>query len=122
MKYYLCQTEDGPQYFHLQADAKKIDPNFEVVEIDLSKQALMDRLNGLMRQANAAPTRDEGGPVSAPVTPPRPNRPPEVEASVQRSYDQIGFEEFIWDIPDTETHRLDILEKIIAERRREITT
>ena len=53
MKFYLCQTEAGPQLVHLQADAKKIDPNFETILIDLSKQAIMERLNDLMRQAHA---------------------------------------------------------------------
>jgi hypothetical protein len=120
MKFYLCQTEEGPQYVHLQADAKKLDPNFETVEIDLAKQAIMERLNDLMRQASNQPVEDTGGPVAAPVAPPRPNRPPEVEKRVERTHDQIGFEDFIWDIPDDEAYRLDKLEAIIKERRSEI--
>ncbi len=69
MKFYLCQTDVGPQYVHLQADAKKIDPNFETVEIDFAKQPMMDRLNDLMRRANGAPSA-EPGTVSRPAPPP----------------------------------------------------
>lgn len=119
MKFYLCQTEEGPQYVHLQADAKKIDPNFETVEIDLAKQAIMERLNDLMRRAHAQPV--EEGPVAQPAPPPSPTRTPEAKARVERTLDQVGFEQFIWDIPDSEAHRLDILERIIKERRAEIT-
>lgn len=54
LKFYLCQTEDGPQFVHLLADAKKLDKGYETVEIDTAKQPLMDRLNDLMRRANAA--------------------------------------------------------------------
>ena len=72
MKFYLCETADGPQYVHLQADAKKIDPAFKTVEIDLSKGAIMERLNDLMRRAhNPAARSEEPGAVSRPA-PPKP--------------------------------------------------
>lgn len=51
MKYYLCQTPDGPQYAATQVDAKKLDKNFEIVDLDFSKLPMMERLNDLMRQA-----------------------------------------------------------------------
>ena len=73
MKFYLCQTADGPQYVHLQADAKKIDPNYETVEIDLSKAAIMDRLNDLMRRAYG-PAASEGPTVVSRPAPPRPSK------------------------------------------------
>lgn len=69
MKFYLCQTPHGPQYVHLQADAKRIDPNFETVEIDLSKGAIMDRLNDLMRRAHVAERGEEPAVVSRPAPP-----------------------------------------------------
>lgn len=65
MKFYLCQTEVGPQYVHLQADAKKIDPNYETVELDTSKGPLMDLLNDLMRQAHGQ--SEEPAAVSRPA-------------------------------------------------------
>ena len=50
MKYYLCQTDDGPQYAGTQAEAKKLDKDFEIVDLDFSKPAMMERLNNLMAQ------------------------------------------------------------------------
>lgn len=125
LKFYLCQTEVGPQLEHLQAEAKKRDPNFKVTYVDTAKQPLMDRLNDLMRRVhhNICVEQEEPEDVSLPVPPPRPVttlRAPPVQAKVERTYDQIGFEQFIWDIPDDEAQRLDVLEKIIKERRREI--
>lgn len=126
LKFYLCQTPDGPQYVHLQIDAKKLDPNYQTVEIDTSKQALMDRLNGLMRGNSAAfviddPEEDEPVVFAPPPPPPSPLRSAKATEMMGRTYDQIGFEEFIWSIPDDEATRLDTLEKIIAARRREIS-
>lgn len=128
LKFYLCQTEVGPQLEHLQVEAKKRDPNFTVTFVDTAKQPLMERLNDLMRRANGFGGTDpveqeEPEDVSPPAPPPRPATPlrsPAVQAMIERTYDQVGFEQFIWDIPDSEAHRLDILERIIAERRKEI--
>jgi hypothetical protein len=66
LKFYLCQTPEGPQYVHLQADAKKIDPNYETVYVDTSKQALMDRLNHLMRSPVQGISLAEGDEPPAP--------------------------------------------------------
>lgn len=122
MKFYLCQTEVGPQLVHLQADAKKIDPNFETILIDLSKQAIMDRLNDLMRQAHApAASMEEASPVS--VSPPPPSAPKKLDKAAQymeRVFDQTAVEEFIWRVPSNETFRLDTIENICRERRAEI--
>lgn len=62
MKYYLCQTPDGPQYAHLQTEAKALDPNFQTVELDFSKQAMMKMLNDLLRRAHG-----KGGAAALPV-------------------------------------------------------
>lgn len=59
MKAYLCQTSDGPQYVHLQADAKRLDKNHETVEIDTAKGPLLDLLNELLRQAHLAQGGEE---------------------------------------------------------------
>lgn len=126
LKFYLCQTEVGPQLEHLQAEAKKRDPNFTVTYVDTAKQPLMDRLNDLMRRVHSAGDPElqemdsEITPSVSPPPPPSSPRPPAVQAKIERTYDQIGFEQFIWDIPDSEAQRLDALEKIIKERRREI--
>jgi len=127
LKFYLCQTSDGPQYVHLQADAKKLDPTYETVEIDTSKQALMDRLNHLLRSPVSGLSlvdddedlEEPDGPVAAPA-PRSTGRKPDVAKRVERTYDQIEFEHFIWSIPDDEAYRLNLLEKIIKERRAEI--
>ena len=37
MKFYLCQTTDGPQYVYTQIDAAKLDRNFETVNIDVAQ-------------------------------------------------------------------------------------
>lgn len=73
LKFYLCQTPDGPQYVHLQADAKKIDPNYQTVFVDTSKQPLMERLNDLLRRAHGGAALEEPAVVSRPA-PPRPTK------------------------------------------------
>ena len=126
LKFYLCQTEDGPQLEHLQAEAKKRDPNFKVTYVDTAKQPLMDRLNDLMRRVHSGSilepqeTDPEVANIPSPPPPPASSYSPVVQAKIERTYDQIGFEKFIWDIPDSEAQRLDVLEGIIKERRREI--
>ena len=124
LKFYLCQTPAGPQYIHLQADAKKIDPNYQTVFVDTSKQALMDRLNHLMRSPikglslteDDEPEEPAGGPRPAPqpMTPPQ---SPEVLARIGRTYSQIDVEEFIFSVPADEIYRLDHLESIIKSHR-----
>lgn len=122
MKFYLCQTEVGPQLVHLQADAKKTDPNFETILIDLSKQAIMDRLNDLMRQAHApAAPMEEASSVSVSPPPPSASKQPDKAAQyMERVFDQTAVEEFIWRVPSNETFRLDTIENICRERRVEI--
>lgn len=121
MKFYLCQTDDGPQYIHLQIDAKKLDPNFETVEIDLSKEAIMNRLNDLMRRAHGniavfpdASPEEEKDPAGVSPPPDRqPSRSDQTEA-------QIAWEEFIFAIPVNEAYRLNTLQEVIEARRSEI--
>lgn len=122
MNFYLCQTEVGPQLVHLQADAKKTDPNFETILIDLSKQAIMERLNDLMRQAHApAAPMEEASPVSVSPPPPSASKKPDKAAQyMERVFDQTAVEEFLWRVPPNETFRLDTIEAICRERRDEI--
>lgn len=122
MKFYLCQTPEGPQYVHLQADAKKIDPKFEVVEIDLAKEPIMNRLNELMRQAHAPAAPEEEEPVSVSSPSPPASKPKTDKAAqyMERVFDQTAVEEFIWRVPAKETFRLDTIESVCAERRQEI--
>lgn len=128
MKAYLCQTPDGPQYQHLQVEAKRLDPNYETVEIDTTKGPLLDQLNDLMRRAHAtqpaapAEAEEEGGIKTALVTPPPPK--PVVKVAMPphaaRNDAQIAWEEFIWSIPANEAYRIDVLQKALTERSNEI--
>lgn len=124
LKFYLCQTPAGPQYVHLQADAKKIDPNYETVFVDTSKQALMDRLNHLMRSPIKGLSLMEDDEPEEPVARPRPApqpmtppQSPEVLARIGRTYSQIDVEEFICGVPAGEIYRLDSLEALIKDHR-----
>jgi hypothetical protein len=123
LKFYLCQTPAGPQYVHLQADAKKIDPNYETVFVDTSKQAIMDRLNHLMRgPIRAIDDTDEpeepAEPTRRPAFSAYPDlRPPAVLARVERMYEQIDVETFLFAVPLDEIYRLDALEAIIKDQR-----
>ena len=72
MKAYLCETESGPQYVHLQADAKRLDRNYQTVEIDTAKGPLLDMLNDLLRRAHGAATPEEPVAHSRPAPPPPP--------------------------------------------------
>lgn len=127
MKFYLCQTPEGPQYVHLQADAKKIDPKFETVEVDLAKEPIMNRLNDLMRKAHAASLPEPNAPMEETrrqrqeMPPPSASKKPDKAAQyMERVFDQTAVEEFIWRVPANETFRLDTIEAICAERRNEI--
>lgn len=126
LKFYLCQTPAGPQYVHLQADAKKIDPNYETVYVDTSKQALMERLNELMRGPIQAIDPAENGavweePAEQPRSAPLPMvpewRPQHVIDCIERTYAQIDVETFICAVPKTEIYRLDSLEALIKSHR-----
>ena len=70
IKFYLVDTPEGPQLEHLQAEAKKRDPNFQTIHVDTTKQPLMERLNDLMRRAHGA------GEGAGPVTISRPSPKP----------------------------------------------
>jgi hypothetical protein len=123
LKFYLCQTPNGAQYVHLQADAKKLDPDYQTVFVDTSKPALMDRLNHLIRgpiKAIDYEEDDEQEPGDAPrpaPTPPPVLRSPAVQARVERTYEQIDVEEFIFAVPLDEIYRLDSLEALIKDHR-----
>lgn len=123
MKAYLCQTDAGPQYIHLQADAKKLDPSFVTEDIDLTKEPLLARINDLMRRAHAnevapAVSLEEEQDINPPAlaSPPAPkvsSMPPHAV----RNEIQIDWEEFIFTIPDKEAYRLDALQKVIDAQR-----
>jgi hypothetical protein len=123
LKFYLCQTPTGPQYVHLQADAKKIDPNYQTVFVDTSKQAIMERLNHLMRgPIRAIDDMDEPEePDEQPRSAPRPSmpewRPQHVIDCIERTYAQIDVETFICAVPKAEIYRLDSLEALIKSHR-----
>lgn len=117
MKAYLCQTELGPQYIHLQAEAKKLDPSFQTVEIDTAKEALLTMLNALLRDRDTPVQQSED---IKPIL-------EEVKVShkrsskvVSRTYEQIDVEEFIFAIPEAESYRLNQIQVILDERKREL--
>jgi hypothetical protein len=59
MKFYLCQTANGPQLAGTQADAKALDPKFTTVEYAMDKDSIMQRLNDLMRKPSGIRINDE---------------------------------------------------------------
>lgn len=131
LKFYLCQTPAGPQYVHLQADAKKIDPNYQTVFVDTSKQAIMERLNHLMAGPVQGidpmeldqPEVDEDEPDGPGTTyrwaqsSPNAPKPAAVLDRIERTYAQIDAEAFICAVPLDEIHRLDALEGLIKSHR-----
>lgn len=135
MKYHLCQTPDGPQLARTQPEAAKLDKAYVEIDIDTSKDALMDMLNDLYRRLHIA----ENGVVQADDAPktieelygPRVEVAPEapkarkgvgaVEERMNRTWDQIAIETYIFDVPVDEAHRLDRLSECITTRRGEIT-
>lgn len=48
MKFYLCQTVEGPRYARTQADAKALDPKFKLVEFDTDQASLVAKFNELI--------------------------------------------------------------------------
>lgn len=146
MKYYLCQTPNGPQLADTQANAKALDKNYQTVEIDFAKHPMMDHLNDLMRRAHAneggaatgltmvdrtgdtpvvrPATRDEADAILSAEIPQagnahrKPQQPSRDRA--QRTWDQIELEEFIFAIPSKEAYRLDAIQSVIDARREEL--
>lgn len=130
MKFYLCQTPEGPRYARTQADAKALDKNFTLVEYPVDQGALVERFNELLSSAPRRPiTENDGepgdiimhdgeGPVW--VTPPPPPASTSATALMNRPWEQIGIEEWIFAIPSTEAYRLDNLQACIDVRRAEI--
>jgi hypothetical protein len=59
MKFYLCQTSEGPQLAGTQADAKALDPKYQTVEYAMDKDSIMQRLNDLMRKPSGIRINDE---------------------------------------------------------------
>lgn len=51
MKFYLCQTAEGPRYARTQADAKALDPKFKPVEFDTDQASLVAKFNELLASA-----------------------------------------------------------------------
>lgn len=124
MKAYRCMTEVGPQYLHLQADAKKADPNYETVEIDVTKSVLLDMINDLLRRlyaaengASPAAQEEEQDIPPAPAPPPAPKPKPSMPPHAVRNDMQIDWEEFIFSIPDGEAYRLDALQRTLDAQR-----
>lgn len=74
MKYYLANG----QYVGTQADAKKLDPNFQTVEVPQDKEGLMGYLNSLVSyQAEIEVAPDESPPL-----PPEPLKPTYAAVSI----------------------------------------
>lgn len=130
MKFYLCQTSDGPRYARTQADAKALDKNFELVEYPVDQGALVQRFNDLMASAppeQAFPSGgvsgqvldhdDEGqGVWVEPPVKPKKVEPPKKD----RLWDQIELEEHIFSIDHKNIGKLDAIERTVAARRSEI--
>lgn len=130
MKFYLCQTPDGPRYARTQLDAKALDPKFELVEHAVDQASLVALFNSLLDAAAQPP------PV---FTVPTDLSPEVIEQMVEdaakprtlsvaakqrvvadRTWTQVELEEFIWTIPKTEEYRLGVIESVVAERRKEL--
>lgn len=126
MKFYKCHTPEGLVYARTQADAKALDPNFdpEGVDIATDQKSLTNFFNQLLQQGRrSVPEAVEEGEAAMEDLPPPPTpSPPKLKRPevIERVYDQTGFEQFIWNIPDNEARRLDQLEAVIKERRDEI--
>lgn len=128
MKFYLCQTPDGPQLAATQEEAKALDRKFEKIEIDMSQRPIMERLNELMRRVHAAEAGepaeidDDEEQIAAPA--PKPVKassdPNSATALMNRTWEQIGIEEWILAVPAREAYRLDNLASHIDTRRAEI--
>jgi hypothetical protein len=74
LKFYLCQTSAGPRLSPTQADAKKLDPDFETIELADDKDSRIKHINSLFEQiAGTAPVAaaepDDEMPVEAPEKP-----------------------------------------------------
>ena len=138
MKYYLCQTDAGPQFARNQAEAAKLDRHAVIEEVSTEKDDLMERLNVLMRTVYEYQTGKvqvlvgEGlGPI---VSEEEGNarldaliEEQETAAKTrkketsrwERTMDQIAVEQFIHDTPEGELQRLEVLERCIVSRRQE---
>lgn len=120
MKFYLCQTPDGPKYARTQAEAKALDPKFTLVEYDTSQQGLVDRFNDLLGQSgiriNGVPAEaadvvaigramveEDGG---YPEPPAKPTYSQKQRDRDQRQWDAITMEEFIFSVPASDKHML----------------
>lgn len=131
MKFYLCQTVEGPRYARTQADAKALDPRFELVNYETDQAALVDRFNELLatpatltlgdthtHDINDEPDTTES---DEPEARPAPSAAKVVgRKHVDRTWDQIELEEFIFAIPPEESYRLGAIEKVIGARREEL--
>ncbi len=123
MKFYLCQTAEGPRYARTQADAKALDKDFELVEYDTDQASLVQRFNDLLA------THPRGAPpvITVPddldlseevIAAPKPMKI--MEKKRDRLWDQIELEEHIFAIGPKDTGKLDAIERTVAARRDEI--
>ncbi len=123
MKFYLCQTPEGPRYARTQADAKALDKHFEMVEYAVDQGSLVERFNELL----ATHPRGEPPVITVPddfeiaeeqIASPKPKKVLEVKRD--RLWDQIELEEHIFAIGPKDTGKLDAIERTVAARRDEI--
>lgn len=121
MKFYLVHVDGVPQLARTQGDAKAIDKNFKLVEVDVSQQPLMDHLNDLMRRAygNAVPALPGGGTVGQVLgedeegnsawvepKPAKKVKEPVRDEHGRRLWTAIEIEEFIHDVDKKASHML----------------
>jgi hypothetical protein len=124
MKFYLCQTAEGPRYARTQADAKALDKDFKLVEYDTDQASLVERFNELlaMHPRGAPPVitipddLDLSEEIEAPVAKPK----KVLERKPDRLWDQIELEEHIFAIGPDDISKLDAIERTVAARRDEI--
>ena len=82
----------------------------------------MTILNDLMKRlhdAEAGVVTSVGPEVEVEVVPAKKTRN-ELEDRLNRTWDQIGVEQFIHDVPEDEVDRLIVIERCISARREEI--
>lgn len=132
MKFYLCQTGDGPLYARTQADAKALDKNFETVNHDTDQAALVERFNARFEEGKVFAT---GAPVSVLVegpdaeglvwsepepAPKKKTKEPVRDEHGQRQWDAISIEEFMMDLPKKASHMLHGIIFTAQERLKEL--
>ena len=121
MRFYLCQTANGPRYARTQADAKALDPKFEAVEHATDQASLVALFNDFLSSAPKAAPRDDEFDAPAPIPAPEPKvivrglTPGEKTMALINA--RTNVEECIWIQDEAGLAKLDA---IILERRQEL--